>query len=247
MDLKTYLEKLYKKYNKKELIYSDPVQFIHRYNDFQDIEIAAIISSSFAYGNVKQIIKSLEFIFSKIKKPYYYIKDANNNRFKRDFKNFKHRFTNSKELCSFMINIKKMYKKYRTMEELFKKHYKPQSKNIHSTTIDFLKEFLIHKTPSLIPDPNKKSAFKRFNLFLRWMIRKDEIDIGIWNLPLSKLIIPLDTHMYNIAKRLNITKRNDTGIKTAFEITDFFKKINPSDPVKYDFSLTREPILKKFK
>jgi len=89
---------------------------------------------------------------------------------------------------------------------------------------------------------------KRFNMFLRWLIRKDEIDFGIWTKISPKmLLIPLDTHMHQISLKLKITNRKDTSIKTVFEITDFFRKIEPKDPIKYDFSLVRAPILKNLK
>jgi len=92
----------------------------------------------------------------------------------------------------------------------------------------------------LLPLPRLGSACKRLNLFLRWMIRKDDVDPGGWeNIPLSKLIIPLDTHMHKIGILTGLTSRKQANMRTAFEITDGFKKLVPEDPVKYDFSLTR--------
>jgi len=92
----------------------------------------------------------------------------------------------------------------------------------------------------LLPDPEKGSACKRISMFLRLMIRHDEIDLGICNdLPAAKLIVPLDIHMYNICKSLKITGSKSANFKTAVEITNYFAKISPEDPVKYDFSLTR--------
>lgn len=245
---RNYLEKIYRKYNNSKYAVSDPVQFIYKYKTKTDTEIAALISSSLAYGNVKQIIGSLNKIFSIIKSPTDYIKNKNLHNFKKDFSGFKHRFTNSNEIVNFLLNIKHALSKYQTLENLFYKYYRKSDKTIYICMKSSLKEFLKFKTPTMIPDPEKNSSFKRMNLFLRWMIRKDNIDIGIWKrFSPSKLLIPLDTHMHQIAKKFQITQKNTTTVKTAEEITDYFRKINPDDPVKYDFALTREPILENFK
>jgi uncharacterized protein (TIGR02757 family) len=99
---------------------------------------------------------------------------------------------------------------------------------------------------SLIPLPTGKCAYKRLNLYLRWMVRKDNIDPGGWeNIPLSKLVIPLDVHMHRIALKYNLTERRQADINTAIEITNAFKKFCPEDPVKYDFALTRLGIYKR--
>ncbi len=91
----------------------------------------------------------------------------------------------------------------------------------------------------LVPSPEKGSACKRLLLYLKWMIRKDDVDPGGWNLDPSKLVVPLDTHMYYITSKLGFTNRKSADLKTALEVTDVFKKISPNDPTKYDFALTR--------
>ncbi len=244
---KEFFENIYSKYNKKDFIYSDPLQFPIKFSKKEDIEISSLISSSLAYGNVKQIIRTLNYVFSVIKNPHYYVLNSDNKKILRDFKNFKHRFTKGEELSKLILNLKEVYKKHKDLENFFIKNINQLEDNIYEPSIRFLKSFLKFKTPTLIPDPDKNSAFKRFNLFLRWLVRKDEVDMGIWrNIPPSFLIIPLDTHMLNISRKLGITKRRDNSIITALEITNYFKKINPKDPVKYDFSLTRAQILKRF-
>ncbi|MEF3279959.1 MAG: TIGR02757 family protein [Elusimicrobiota bacterium] len=245
---KHFFEEIYKNYHKSEFIYSDPIQFPHRFKRKMDIEVAGFISSSLSYGNVKQIINSLNKIFQKMgESPFYYLKKSSAKKIEKDFKNFNHRFTKGKELVLFLLNLKRIYSRHRSLNEFFIKHYNNTDEFLDKAIYNFSKEFSFYPTPTLIPSPFKKSAFKRLNLFLRWMIRKDEIDFGIWEkIPPSTLIIPLDTHMLNISNKLNITKRKDSSMKTAIEITNFFRKINPSDPVKYDFSLTRAPILRQF-
>lgn len=244
---KSFLEDIYLKYNNRKYLFSDPVYFVHQYKEKEDMEISAFISSSLAYGNIGQIKKSLTYIFSKMgKSPYFFLMSSPENKIKNIFKNFKHRFTDGNELSDFLIKIKKAYKIYGSLENLFLKNYDLNAPHIYFSIYSFINSFSKNTRPkTLLPSPQKQSAFKRFNLFLRWMVRKDNIDIGIWRkIKASQLIIPLDTHMHKIAKEFKLTKRNDTSIKTAIEITNAFKKINPQDPLKYDFALTRTKILK---
>ncbi len=243
---KKFLEEIYDKYTKKEFIKTDPIIFPHRFSNPYDIEISALISSSLAYGNVKQIIKVLEKIFSILSNPYHYIKNTQTNKIKKDFYRIKHRFTTAKELSDFIIRIKKIYTQHPSLKHLFLRYYTPD-KLISYSYNKFLKDNFSY-FPTLIPDPNKKSAMKRFNMFLRWMVRKDEIDFGIWQeIKKSDLIYPVDTHIHNFSLFHKITSRKETSLNTAIEITNFFRKINPEDPVKYDFAISRVGILKKFK
>jgi uncharacterized protein (TIGR02757 family) len=161
---------------------------------------------------------------------------------------FKHRFTTGTEMADFLINILKILKEDGSIEKYFFKGYNPSSVNLENAIYSFARRFnAMTPTPTLMPDHDKKSSFKRLNLFLRWMIRKDDVDLGVWKkIPRSKLIIPLDTHMFRISRRLGITMRKQPDMKTAIEITDFFRKISPDDPVKYDFALTRPGINKNF-
>lgn len=241
---KDFLEKIYKKYTKKEFIKTDPIIFPHRFVNDLDIEISCLISSSLAYGNIKSIMKTLDKIFSTIQNPYHYIKNTTTAKIKKDFSKIKHRFTTGKELSNFIIRIKKLYNESKSIKKLFLEHYIPNNP-ISQSYKTFLKKYF-SGFPTLIPDPDKVSAMKRFNMFLRWVVRKDDIDFGIWSeIKKSDLIYPLDTHIHHFTLSYGITSRKDNSLKTALEVTNFFKKINPDDPVKYDFALSRIGILKK--
>ncbi len=247
---KFFFENIYKKYNSRDYTYSDPISLVYRYKNKLDIEIAALISSSLAYGNVKQILKSLNKIFSVMgNSPRLFIERKSEREISKSFLDFKHRFTSGAELSIFLINLKKALKNHGTIENLFLKNMPENQKDIETSIYSFINAFNFNAcAPTLFPCPEKKSSFKRLNLFLRWMIRKDSVDLGIWNnIDPSKLILPLDTHMLSISQKMGITQRKDSSMKTAREITAFFRTINPSDPVKYDFSLTRIGILKNFK
>ena len=196
MKTKDFFEDIYKKYNIKDFVYSDPIQFPLKFKEKKDVEIVSLISSSFAYGNVKQIIASLNKIFSKMKEAYSYIKNLDDKKIKSDFYGFKHRFSDFNELRNFLLNIKRIYERYPDIETAFKTKIKKDDRDMSNAIYLFVDEFSFYKTPTLIPDPSKKSAFKRFNLFLRWLVRKDEVDIGIWeDIPPSFLIIPLISYL----------------------------------------------------
>jgi uncharacterized protein (TIGR02757 family) len=227
------------------MIKPDPLQFLYDFEKTADREIAALISSSLAYGRVTQILKSLSLVFNKLlPSPREYLLNSTNKSIERDFNTFRHRFTGPEEITSFLLSIKNIINEYSTLEQCFKRGISPTRKNDnYISALSFFARELnkLHGSRSyLIPDPRGGSACKRLNLFLRWMIRKDRVDPGCWGgLDTSMLIIPLDTHMNQICRKLKMTSRAGAGMKTALEITEAFKKINPHDPVKYDFSLTR--------
>ena len=238
MKLRKILDDLYNYYNKKEFISPDPLQFVHNYWENFDIEIVALIASSLAYGRVNTILKNVKHILDTIGSPYNYILTAPDKRIRDDFKVFKHRFTTGDEIGNFLISIKRIFQEYDSLFNFFYECYKNNDENLLKALGEFTAKF--RHCNSLIPKVSKGSACKRLFLFLRWMIRKDNVDIGIWNkIDCSKLIYPLDTHMLKISKILKFTDKKNNSLKTAFEITNNFRKINKDDPVKYDFSLTR--------
>ena len=248
--LKNKLEQIYVKYNKFQFIYPDPLEFLYNYKDPQDQEIVGLIASSLAYGKVSQILTSVKNILGVIGgAPRDFIFKGNFFSFKRAFTGFKHRFTTGEEIAFLLMGIQNVIEKYGTLEKCFLSHLNKE-KNILKTVTKFVSE-LTHFSPNkktyLLPSPEDGSACKRLMLYLRWMIRKDEVDPGCWkNINPEKLIIPLDTHMYFISKNLGFTKRKSADMKTSLEITEAFRKINRKDPVKYDFTLTRFGIRNDF-
>ena len=240
-----FFEKEYEKWNRPEYIHPDPLEFLRHYKKPEDQEITAMIAACLAYGNVKQILKSVNNALSLIKdSPSMQLKHLKEEEIKRGYASFKHRFTTGEELALFLINIKKARAEYGTLENLFIKGDNPNEETVENGLYSFVNNLnSCGRAPSLTPDPALKSSFKRICLFLRWMIRKDNVDLGIWEkISPSRLIVPLDTHMRQTALSLGLTKRKDTSMKTALEITAAFRRINPADPVKYDFALTRAGI-----
>lgn len=240
-----FLEEVYLRLNRPEFIHPDPLEFVWRYRSGADREIAGLIAACLAYGNVTQILKSVEKVLSPMgTSPAAWLKAAAPAGIKKTFASFKHRFTTGAELAVFLLNIKHALESHGSLEKLFLKGYDKDEATVENAIYKFVDNFnALGCAPSLTPCPEHKSSFKRVNLYLRWMVRKDSVDPGAWTgISPSKLLIPLDTHMRQVSMGMGITKRKDTSMKTAAEITAYFRKIEPSDPVKYDFSLTRAGI-----
>jgi len=159
----------------------------------------------------------------------------------RLFRGFKHRFSTGEEMSSLLLRAGGIVAEYGSLQGCFLAGYSFEDETI-LPALSFLSETLNPaSTPnSLLPRPHLGSACKRINLFLRWMVRQDDVDLGDWeSVPPSKLIIPLDTHMHSIGLGLGFTARKSADMKTALEITKAFRKFSPDDPLRYDFALTR--------
>jgi len=245
---KEFLEELYLKRNRREYVHPDPLEFLYNYPQTRDREIAGLIASSLAYGRVHQILKSVSGVLKIMTpSPYLFLKKTPKRSLLNAFSGFKHRFTAGKEIAGLLAGIKNAVAEYGSLYECFTADLKKE----HDATLPALESFISKisgkqtSCASLLPCPGKKSAFKRMNLFLRWMVRKDAVDPGGWeDIGKTRLLIPLDVHMHSKALEFKFTKRRQTGIKTVMEITSAFRRICPEDPVKYDFCLTREGIMR---
>ena len=242
--LKTRLDGLYDKYNHREFVHPDPLEFLYRYDDMKDREIAGLIASSLAYGRVAQILKSVNLILGKMSpSPYRFLLETGPDQLKDCFNGFKHRFTTGSEIAGLLSAASKMIRDFGSLNSAFLDGYDSGDENTGVASLNFCENFSIlskNSCCSLIPSHTGGSAFKRLNLFLRWMIRSDSVDPGGWEgISPSKLIIPLDTHMHRISILLGLTERKQADIKTAIEITESFKIIEKNDPIRYDFALTR--------
>lgn len=235
------LEALYSKYNKREYVHPDPLEFLYNYQNLKDREIVGLVASSLAYGRVSQILKDVSFVLDRMKSPYDFVINSDRESLSKAFDGFVHRYTNSDELIEFLLNLKNVLKKFGSLHDAFLSGMKSDDENIILALSNFIKLIMPdEKKNTLVPSPECKSPCKRLNLFLRWMVRHDDVDPDGWNdISPSRLIVPLDTHMYHISLALNLTSRRQADMRTACEITDGFRTISPEDPVKYDFCLTR--------
>ncbi len=243
-EIKYKLEKLYSKYNHRSFVHPDPLEFLYSYNEIKDREIAGIIASSLAYGRVGQILKSTGHILKKMgPSPYEFLMVSDLDRLKQRFAGFKHRFTVGDEVACLLYAARSMIKDFGSLNNAFLAGYDEKDSNTIPAVLDFCENISILSNDScrsLIPSHLGGSAFKRLNLFLRWMVRNDGVDPGGWTgISPSKLLIPLDVHMHRISRSLGLTSRKQADIKTVIEVTGSFKNIEKNDPIRYDFALTR--------
>lgn len=238
------LERLYHTYNGRAWVHPDPLEFLYNYPDLCDREIVALIASSLAYGRVTQILRSVAGVLGKMgPSPCEFLERATSGSLRKNFRGFQHRFTTSGELVQMLLGVQEVIKRHGSIYQCFLYHLNAADQTV-LTALSALAVELAGPfggaCNSLVPLPQRGSACKRLHLFLRWMVRRDQVDPGGWSkVPASKLIIPLDTHMYRISFRLGLTKRRQPNLRTALEVTEAFREISPSDPVRYDFALSR--------
>lgn len=231
--MKNKLDNLVKKYETKDFIKSDPIQFPHRFKDKTDVELSAFISALFAFGRREQFIKKLDYIFSLNNSPTQLIKDFK----KYNLDNFLYRFIKDVDLIELLRLLNKLYFIDKTtLEELF------NCKNRFQTVTNY---FYSNSTcPNntgfcfMFAKPENNSALKRLNMFLRWMVRKSKVDLGIYkSIKKSELLIPLDTHVARISRHFGLLNRKQNDFSAVLELSDKLKEFDSNDPIKYDFAL----------
>lgn len=229
---------------------TDPIQIPHQYSSPPDIEIAAFIAAIFSYGRVDLFLPKIRQIMDALgKSPANGVlkKTWQNGPALEKIKAFYYRFQKTSDLQALLQALSGVLGEHGSLKNFFLKNYKPADETVLPALSEFSRQ-LRQRLPAasngngishLIPAPGK-GAMKRLNMFLRWMVRKDRVDFGLWKeVAPSKLIIPLDTHIRKMAAHLGLCSKPGSGIKTALEITSRLKELCPSDPVKYDFALTR--------
>lgn len=241
-ELKKHLDNLVFEFETSDFIKNDPIQFPHRFEKKQDIEISALIASSLAFGKREKIIEAVEKIHQIIEnEPYNFCQNYKSSD-NKIFSNFKYRYVDAQNIANFFEGLAKVVKDFDSFEDLFLKYHNPENETVKEGLIGFVGE-IVTCGNYLLPCPSKKSACKRLNLFLKWMVRKPPVDLGIWkNISSSKLIIPLDVHVARVSKKLKILKRNSNDWQSAYEITQKLKEFDAKDPTKYDFALFGEGI-----
>lgn len=249
--IKDVLEKLYHKYSHPRFIDPDPLLFVYHYSRPQDMEIAAFLAASLAYGKVMHIKKSLSYLFACIgNSPFEFVKNFDNRK-RQKIRNFKHRFTTGDCLSDLMELLRNVLAQYGSIENFFIHGYNPNDENIIPALDRFCDSLLSMYAENhngriskdlrfLLPRPSAGSPCKRLNLFLRWMVRDDNIDTALWkSVDKAKLIVPLDVHMGRLCRILKFCDHKSSSLTAAVKITKSFAQIQPADPVKYDFSLSR--------
>jgi len=237
------LEALYARLNRRQFISPDPMQFLLDFPDVNDREVVGMVAAALAFGNVRQILRSVSAVLDRMPSPARYIENVNQRRLEGTFAGFRHRYATAAELVDLLSGIKRTREKYGTLEAAFLAGRGRGDETLLPALDAFVCELGSHGRLAknyLLPRPGRGSACKRLHLFLRWMVRHDEVDPGGWSgVSPAALIVPLDTHMHRISRALGLTRRRSGDIRTALEVTEAFRTMAPLDPVRYDFALTR--------
>lgn len=243
-DLIDFLNEKFETYNQKTFIATDPIQIPHQFSKKEDIEIAAFLVSTFAWGQRKTIINNGNKLMNLMDNaPHEFILNFKPRDLQR-FEGFVHRTFNDDDLICFLNSLQIIYKNHGGLEMAIKKCFKEDvalpGMGWHKFKKLFFENPHLPRSQKHLPDPLKGSAAKRMNMFLRWMIRKDNagVDFGIWKSMHSRdLYLPLDVHTSRVGRKLGLLSRKQNDWKSVLEFTENLRKLDAEDPVKYDFAL----------
>ena len=248
------LNKLVKQYNQRAFIENDPICIPHLFTQQQDIEIAGLFAAVFAWGQRKTIIqKSKELLARMDHAPHAFILQHQESDLKKLI-GFKHRTFNDTDLLYFVHFLKHWYQQYASLETAFSAAIKPTDSSVENGLINFYQLFFSlpdapQRTRKHLSSPLQKSACKRINMYLRWMVRKDfhGVDFGIWkNIQPAQLICPLDVHSGRVARAFGLLNRIQNDWQAATELSATLRQFDAKDPVKYDFALFGAGVSKMF-
>ncbi len=251
-DLKEFLDEKVQKYNSPDFIANDPISIPHLFTDKRDIEIAGLFAAVLAWGQRSTIIRNCHSLMEKMDhSPHDFILNHKPRDLKRLI-DFKHRTFNGTDLLYFIAFLNHHYRKHPSLEQLFLTDSSPE--NVETGLINFHNSFFSlpefpPRTRKHIATPERKSACKRINMYLRWMVRYDDkgVDFGIWKkLTPAMLVCPVDLHVERVARKLKLIRRKTADWETAVELTARLRKFDPIDPVKYDFALFGLGVEEKF-
>ena len=240
--VKSLLENRYQLYNSPAFITNDPISIPHSYSLKQDIEISGFFAAILAWGQRPIIIKKCRELMQRMDNaPYDFIRNHQEDDLK-SLLGFKHRTFNDTDLLYLVYFLQQHYLQYNSLETAFTapglQLHNQETRLIHFYKYVFSFPDAPHRTRKHISTPAKKSACKRLNMFLRWMVRKDQVDFGIWNsMKPAELVCPCDVHVIRVASKLGLLNRTQVDWQMAWELTQHLKLLDPLDPVKYDLAL----------
>lgn len=243
--LRQFLDESVQKFNQPSFIERDPISIPHSFSGLQDREITGFWAATLAWGQRKSIINSCKKLVALMDyAPHDFILNHEEKDRER-FLDFKHRTFQATDTLWFLEYFQQYYRQNKSLEQAFSKHLPPSDQTVEKALIGFHDQFFDHeyapaRTRKHVATPARGSTCKRLNMFLRWMVRKDDhgVDFGIWNtISPSQLLIPLDVHVERLARQLGLLQRPQTDWKAVLELTENLRKFDPHDPVKYDYAL----------
>ncbi|HEV3141993.1 MAG TPA: TIGR02757 family protein [Vicinamibacterales bacterium] len=249
--MKPALDRLYADFNYPDSA-ADPIQIVRRYDRGDDREVVGLVAASLAFGRVSSVLQSIERMVAVMgPRPAAYVRAFDCRRDGPAFAGIVHRWTGGNDLVALLWMARQMIDRAGSIEGFFLAGCDDAADDMESAIESFSTRALaldlksaygrIPRRPGVrffFPRPSTGSACKRMNLYLRWMVRRDALDLGVWTrVPPSKLIVPLDTHVIRVGKHLRLTQYTSPGWRMARDITASLRRLDPSDPVKYDYSL----------
>lgn len=249
--LKDFLDEKVMQYNHPRFLEDDPLQVPHKFSKKEDIEISGFLTATIAWGNRKSIINNASKLMGLLDNaPHDFVLNHSEDDLDK-LAPFVHRTFNGLDLHYFLVSLKNIYENHGGLESVFSKHQEEES--LQPAISKFKEVFFelphLPRTTKHISDPNKGSAAKRINMFLRWMVRDNstDVDFGLWKeLKSAQLSCPLDVHSGNVARKLKLLKRKQNDAKALLELDNKLRKLDPTDPVKYDFALFGLGVFEKF-
>lgn len=251
--LKKYLDECVEQFNRPTFIPDDPISIPHQFTKLQDIEIMGFWVSMLAWGQRKTIInKANELISLMDGAPYDFICN-HEEKDRARFESFKHRTFQYTDTLYFLHFFQYYYRQANSLQQAFSKYLSPQAEHVGPALIGFHEDFFSlpdapRRTRKHIATPARKSSCKRLNMFLRWMVRKDDkgVDFGLWDsIETRQLLMPLDVHVDRVARQFGLLKRKQRDWQAVLELTESLRAFDPKDPVKYDFALFGMGVLEK--
>lgn len=251
-DLAPRLEQLYEAYNREDSA-ADPVQIVRRYKTAADQEVVGFCAAALAFGRVASVLNTVETLARILgPEPATYVRRFDPKAPHPELRAMVHRWTRGADIVALLWLLRQMMDRSGSIEGFFREGYEPDATDIGGALDSFsrramaldLKAVYGRRVPArtgvgyFFPRPSAGSGCKRLNLFLRWMVRRDEVDLGVWTtIPRGKLIVPLDTHVIRLGRCLRLTKYTSPGWRMASDITASLRAIDPVDPVRFDFSI----------
>jgi len=219
---------------------------VRRYSHAEDREIVGLLAAAVAFGRVTHILQSLENLLERMgPRPAVWLRERRVKGMVSDLEGWRHRWATGTEAANLLLAVRGVLREWGTLGRAWCALRQPSDRDAHDTLIHWvacLERCGLAADNSLVPRPNRPSAAKRLHLYLRWMVRKDAIDPGGWGELPARLLVPLDVHMHRMARLLGATNRSVADLRAAREVTEWFRQVDPQDPVRFDFALTRLPI-----
>jgi uncharacterized protein (TIGR02757 family) len=250
-DLKATLDRLYADFNHPDSA-TDPIQIVRRFPRDDDREVVGLVAASLAFGRVMSVLQSIERVLAVIgPEPAAYVRRFDPGRDGPAFRGIVHRWTRQADIVALLWLMRQMIDRAGSLEGFFLEHDDPSADDVEGALDRFSTRALaldlvaaygrVPKRPGVcyfFPRPSAGSGCKRLNLFLRWMVRRDALDLGVWRrVSPAKLIVPLDTHVIRVGRCLRLTDYTSPGWRMARDITASLRRLDPDDPVKYDYAL----------